>query len=90
MKQENTSNFRSHLATCHPAIEAQLPPPAPSRGAASKGTAQAGSSRQLEVAESFARVSKYHREKKRHKHLTAAVTPYRVIFLYINKKRINY
>ncbi len=32
----NTSNLRCHLANCHPAIEAQLPPQALGRGATSK------------------------------------------------------
>ncbi len=32
----NTSNLRCHLANCHPAIEAQLPPQASGRGATSK------------------------------------------------------
>ncbi|XP_076879714.1 cytochrome b5 type B isoform X1 [Brachyhypopomus gauderio] len=77
VKRGNTSNLRSHLATYHPAIEAQLPPPT-GRGAASKATVQAGCSRQLGVAESFARTAKYSRESNRHKDLTAAVAQYLV------------
>ncbi len=66
VKQVNTSNLRSHLASL-PAIEAQLLPPAPSLGAASKGTAQAGATQQLGEGEVFAQVAKYSRESKRRK-----------------------
>lgn len=76
----NTSNLRCHLANCHPAIEAQLPPQASGRGATSKRTAEASNvtSRQLGVAEAFAKSVKYSRESNRHKCLTAAVTLYLV------------
>ncbi len=49
----NTFNLRCHLTNCHPAIEAHLPPQASGRGATSKRTAEAGTSRQLRVAEAF-------------------------------------
>ncbi len=74
----NTSNLRCHLANCHPAIEAQLPPQASGRGATSKRTAEAGTSRQLGVAEAFAKSVKYNRESNRYKCLTATVTQYLV------------
>lgn len=61
----DTSNLRSHLANCHPAIEAQLPPQASSRGATSERTAEADTSRQLRVAEAFAKSVKYSRESNR-------------------------
>ncbi len=70
----NTSNLRCHLANCHPAIEAQLPPQASGRGATSKRTAKAGTSRQLRVVVAFAKSVKYNRESDRYKCLTAAVT----------------
>ncbi len=78
MTRGNTSNLRCHLANCHPAIEAQLPPQASGRGATSKRTAEAGTSRQLGVAEAFAKSVKYNRESNRYKCLTAAVTQYLV------------
>ncbi len=65
MTRGNTSNLRCHLANCHPAIEAQLPPQASGRGATSKRTAEAGTSRQLGVAEAFAKSVKYNREINR-------------------------
>lgn len=72
-KRGNTSNLRSHLASYHPATEARLPPPTPSRAAA-----HVGASRQLGVGEAFARVAKYSMESDRHKRLTDAVTRYLV------------
>ncbi len=74
----NTSNLRCHLANCHPAIKAQLPPQASGRGATSKRTAEAGTNRQLGVAEAFGKSVKYNRESNRYKCLTAAITQYLV------------
>ncbi len=74
VKRGNTSNSKSHLASYHPAIEARLPPPA----GPTQRRAAAGPSRQLGVAEAFARVSKYSIGSDRHKRLTDAVTRYLV------------
>lgn len=74
----NKSNLRCLLANCHPAIEVQQPPQASSRGATSKRTAEAGTSRHLGTAEAFAESVKYSRESNRHKCLTAAVMQYLV------------
>ncbi len=63
----NTFNLRCHLANCHPAIEAQLPPQASGRGATSKRTAEAGTSRQLGVAEALEKLVKHNCESNRYK-----------------------
>lgn len=76
VKRGNTSNLRAHLTSYHPAIEARLPAPPPP--AAHRGATHAGASRQLGVAEAFARVTKYSRDSDRHKRLTGAVTRYLV------------
>ncbi|KAM4590974.1 E3 SUMO-protein ligase ZBED1-like [Odontesthes bonariensis] len=74
VKRGNTSNLRSHLASYHPAVEVRLPPPAGS----TQSQAAAGASRQLGVAEAFARAVKYGAGSERHRGLTDAVARYLV------------
>ena len=75
VKRRNTTNLRAHLASYHPAIEAQLlPPPAKQ----SCGAAHVGAGRQLGDGEAFARVTKYSKDSDRHERLKDAVTRYLV------------
>ena len=77
VKRGNTSNLRAHLATSHPAVEAALAAKI-AKDAGGEKQLFAGASRQIGVAEAYARVTKYSKDSTRHKYLTEGVTTYLV------------